>query len=231
MFKSVENRSVSQMIVEQIQEMIMSGELKAGDPLPTERALSEMLNVGRPSLREALKALEVMGIVESRQGSGNYITNNVSENFYKPLSLSFKLSGRDHSEILQMRRMIEYYTTVNAASNADDNDIKELRSIEDHLESLTDPLEISRADRRFHTRIAEITGNSLILDTLNSASYLLDSFANEAIRISGFMGDSLDSVYQEHMAIIHAIENHDPEAAFESIRKHLGSIRLELMDR
>lgn len=231
MFKSVESRSVSQMIVEQIQDMIMSGELKAGDPLPTERALAETLNVGRPSLREALKALEVMGVVESRQGSGNYISNNVNESFYKPLSLSFKLSGRDHSEILQMRRMIEYYTTVNAAQRADEDDIKSLKDIENKLEALTDPLEISKADRSFHTRIAEITGNSLILDTLNSASYLLDSFANETIRISGFQGDSLESVYEEHRNIIKAIEAHDQGAAYDAIKAHLGSIRVDLMDR
>ena len=205
MFKSVENRSVSQIIVEQIQDMIMSGELKAGDPLPTERALAETLNVGRPSLREALKALEVMGVVESRQGSGNYISNNVSESFYKPLSLSFKLSGRDHTEILQMRRMIEYYTTVNAAQKADTDDIKDLDLIESQLEELNDPLEISKADRRFH--------------------------ANETIRISGFMGDSLEKVYEEHRNIIKAVEAHDQGAAYDAIRAHLESIRVDLMDR
>ena len=168
---------------------------------------------------------------ESRQGSGNYISNNVSESFYKPLSLSFKLSGRDHTEILQMRRMIEYYTTVNAAQKADTDDIKDLDLIESQLEELNDPLEISKADRRFHTRIAEITGNSLILETLNSASYLLDSFANETIRISGFMGDSLEKVYEEHRNIIKAVEAHDQGAAYDAIRAHLESIRVDLMDR
>lgn len=230
-FRSIENKSVSQSIVEQIQDMIMRGELKAGDALPTERALAEMLNVGRPSLREALKALEVMGVVESRQGSGNYITNNVSKSFYKPMSLAFKLSGQPDSEILQLRRMIEYYTTCHAAREASEEDIAELAAMEEHLEALTDPKEISAADRAFHTRIAQITGNSLILDTMDNASYLLDAFADEAIRISGFQGDSLEKVYQEHRTVLEAIRAHDIEAAYRAITHHLESIRVELMDR
>ena len=230
-FQSIENKSVSQAIVEQIQDMIMRGELKAGDALPTERALAEMLKVGRPSLREALKALEVMGIVESRQGSGNYIANNVSRSFYKPLSLAFRLSGRDDSEILQMRRMIEYYTTCHAAGAASAEDIEDLQRIEEKLESLTDPKRISSADREFHSRIASITGNSLILDTMESASYLLDAFADETIRISSFRGDSLEQIYREHRAIIAAIAAHDQESAYSAIRDHLEQIRLELMDR
>ena len=108
MFSNVQSKSVSQIIIEQIQDIIMSGKLKAGDVLPSERELAETMNVSRPALREALKALEVMGIVECHQGRGNFIVNKVSENFYKPMSLAFKLSNGDYSEILELRKMVEF---------------------------------------------------------------------------------------------------------------------------
>ena len=80
MFQPIEeNVSVYKKVVAQIQEMIMHGELKKGDRLPPERQLAEMLGVGRPALKQAISALEVLGIIRSRQGDGNYITADTVE--------------------------------------------------------------------------------------------------------------------------------------------------------
>ena len=91
MFKSIENKTISQSIVEQIQEMILCGKLKSNDKLPPERQMTEMFGVSRPALREALKALEAVGLISRRQGQGNFISSNIGNMLYKPLPLNTSL--------------------------------------------------------------------------------------------------------------------------------------------
>jgi len=230
LFEEVENKKISQIVIEQIQEMIMSGRLKEGDALPPERELTEALGIGRPSLREALKALEVLGLVERRHEKGNYIVNNVSSNFFKPMSLSFRLAKGGPYQIWQLRYMVETFVTPYAAEVADEQDIAELRAIHEEMKLADNPEQIRVLDRKFHYRIAEITGNNLILSTLNNASFLLDAFGDEVIRVSKSEGEDLEEIFDEHEKIIDAIEAHDEEAAFKAISEHLGNIRTELME-
>ena len=87
--------------------MLKSGELKRGDKLPSERELALRLNVSRTSVREAIKALETLGLVESKHGGGNYIKNDFEDILLEPLSIVFMLLGSNDSEILELRKVIE----------------------------------------------------------------------------------------------------------------------------
>ena len=107
MFQPIEeNVSVYKKVVAQIQEMIMHGELKKGDRLPPERQLAEMLGVGRPALKQAISALEVLGIIRSRQGDGNYITADTVE-VINPLAMQFYLKNGKMDDILEFRYIME----------------------------------------------------------------------------------------------------------------------------
>ena len=229
MFNAVQAKSVSQLIVEQIQDMIFRGELKSGDQLPPERELSERLSVSRPALREALKALEVMGLVESHQGSGTFIVNKVENQYLMPLSLSFKLDEGKLSDILAFRQMIETYTVSAAASLASEEDIEELQRLHEELSGEEDMSVMSKADRAFHNRIAQISGNPLIMNTLSSASHLLDVFASESTRLSFFEDDNRENTISEHQEILDAIRARDPERAEKAIKHHFSNIRVEYM--
>ena len=229
MFNAVQSKSVSQLIVEQIQNMIFNGELRSGDQLPPERELSERLSVSRPALREALKALEVMGLVESHQGSGTFIVNKVENQFLMPLSLSFKLDEGKLSDILAFRRMIECFTVSAAASMANEEDIEDLQRIHEELSNESDMSVMSSIDRAFHNRIAQICNNPLIMNTLSSASHLLDVFASESTRISFFEDDNRDNTISEHQEILDAIAAHDTERAEKAIKHHLSNIHVEYM--
>lgn len=218
----------SQAIADKIQSMILDGTLKEGDVLSPERSLAEQFGVGRPTLREAIKALETIGLIESRQGCGNVIVNRVREQSNKPASVAFKLSHGNYAEILELRRAIEYYTVPNAARLAADEDIAELRRLHEQLVHETDLNEISRLDRAFHSAIVSVSKNSLILSTLNNISYLFDAFTEESVRTSLFQGDCLENIYADHAAILAAIAAHDPAAAKQAIVSHLDNIRLWL---
>jgi len=224
MFESIENKKISQVVIEQIQDMIMRGELKNGDKLPPERELTQTLNIGRPALREALKALEVIGLIESRHGQGNFIVNNTENSFFKPLSLSFKLSNGNIEEILELRHLIENYTVKQAAINANAKDLERLYELYECLiEAETTELK-SHYDKEFHYEIAKISKNTLINNLLESTSYLFDNFINKTVRMSFFEEDSIEKLYEEHLNVIKAIEKHDSEEASKFMDLHLRQI-------
>ncbi len=228
MFMAIENKKISQIVIEQIQEMIMRGELKDGDQLPPERVMTEQFQIGRPALREALKALEVLGLVERRHGLGNYIVNNVESNFFKPLSLSFKLSNGNVHEILQLRYLIETFTVREAAKLATPEDISSLNQTQREMIEAKTPAEKSQCDRNFHFEIARICNNGLILLTFENASYLLDNFIDQTVHLSYFSEeDSVERIYEEHQNIIDAIAKKDEETAVSFIVAHLNNIRAD----
>jgi len=224
MFELIENKKISQVVIEQIQDMIMRGELKNGDKLPPERELTQTLNIGRPALREALKALEIIGLIESRHGQGNFIVNNTENSFFKPLSLSFKLSNGNIEEILELRHLIENYTVKQAAINASAKDIERLYEIYESLIK-AETMELkSHYDKEFHYEIAKISKNTLINNLLESTSYLFDIFINKTVSMSFFGEDSIEKLYEEHLNVIKAIEKHDSEEASKFMDLHLGQI-------
>jgi len=219
-------RNVSQAVIERIQEMIMNGDLKEGDCLPPERELTEMLGVGRPALRESLRALELLGLVESRHGSGNYIVNNVTTNYFKPLSLSFKLNGGTSSDVLEFRNCLEVFSASRAAAAATTEDIDTLKYLLNEMKCAESTQEKVELDLEMHTEISLIAGNKLISDTLQEISLLMGSLVKQSVRLSYYEGDSIENIYREHEDIISAMERHDPEAAAEAMKRHLGMIDL-----
>jgi len=224
MFESIENKKISQIVIEQIQDMIMRGELKNGDKLPPERELTQTLNIGRPALREALKALEVIGLIESRHGQGNFIVNNTENCFFKPLSLSFKLSNGSIEDILELRHLIESYTVRQAAIFASVEDVKKLYKLYENLVD-ADTTELkSLYDKEFHYEIAKLSKNTLINNLFESTSYLFDSFINKTVRMSSFGEDSIEKIYAEHLDIVKAIESHNEEEASQYMNFHLNNI-------
>jgi len=230
MFETIENKKISQMVIEQIQGMIMRGELKNGDKLPPERELTQTLNIGRPALREALKALEVIGVIESRHGQGNFVVNNTENSVFKPLSLSFKLSNGNIEEILELRRLIEDYTVKQAAILADKKDIVILQEIHNAMVNADTTEQKSQYDKQFHYEIARISKNILINSLLESTSYLFDSFINKTVRMSFFGEDSIDKIYEEHLRIIEAIEKHDAKEAARRMHIHMNNIDVYLLN-
>ena len=94
-----ESKKMSDQVIRHIQKMILDGELAEGDKLPPEREMTEQLGIGRPALREALKSLEMLGLVERQHGRGNFIVNNIQSSYFEPLSLSFMLSHGTQQEL------------------------------------------------------------------------------------------------------------------------------------
>ncbi len=225
-----ESSKMSDQVIRHIQKMILDGELSEGDKLPPEREMTERLGIGRPALREALKSLEMLGLVERQHGRGNFIVNNIQSSYFEPLSLSFILNHGTQQELYEMRICLESYAVRKAAETASPTDILALRTNLKQMMAGRDAAAKASFDQSFHLEIVRIAGNTLLYNTMENLSYLMNRFIERSVRLSYFEGDSIDNIYREHAAIISAIEQHDPDAAIEAIQQHLGKIKVSMID-
>lgn len=228
--KTSENKKLSDQVIRHIQQMILDGELSEGDKLPPEREMTERFSIGRPALREALKSLEMLGLVERQHGRGNFIVNNIQASYFEPLSLSFILSHGTQQELYEMSSCLELFAVRKAADTASPTDILALRSNLKQMMAAEDASSKAVFDRGFHLEIVRIAGNTLLYNTMENLSYLMDRFIERSVRLSYFEGDSIENIYKEHEAIISAIEHRSAQTAEDAMKKHLGKINVPMIN-
>jgi len=122
----IDRAGITELVVQRIKELLERGELKAGSRLPPERELADMLHISRPSLRTALKALSVMGIINAKPGAGTYIAESLPEVFTEPMRFMTLIHNTSDEELFEARRIIESGLAELAAERATDEDIKAL---------------------------------------------------------------------------------------------------------
>ncbi len=224
MFVPVKNKKVYQHVIEQIQNMVMTGALEKGDKLPSERELVEQLGVSRASIREAIRALEMIGLVESRQGEGNFIGGDINSSFFEPLSVMFMLNGGKSEDVLELRRVIEVEAAALAAGKITEAEKAELAALLNDLIEAGDEQESAKADMALHYAIARMSGNYLILILLNTISSLMESFIRDARGMILREERKRDVLLQEHKKICDSIIQENPEASAQAMRAHLKTI-------
>ncbi len=215
--RQVETKRLYQHIADQIRSLIQSGGFPAGGRLPPERDLAQQLGVSRPSLREALIALEIAGAVEIRKGSGVYVCKLPE----RP-SAAIAAMGESPSELMQARAAIEGAVIVLAAAHITAPYLAQLRETIDAMRALVkagrSPLEY---DRAFHLCIAEMSGNSVLVRLVGE---LFDERHSPiSSRLSGY-SETIQTwgvALEEHEAVYRALEARDPLAAQSAIRTHL----------
>lgn len=218
MLTPIKSEKVYKIIMKQIKDIVKSGELKRGDKLPSERELALRLNVSRTSVREAIKALETLGLVESKHGGGNYIKNNFEDILLEPLSIAFMLLGSNNSEILELRKVIEPEVASIAAKNITENEIKELENIIEKLSKTTDSKICASLDKEFHYVIAKASKNHLLSTIVFSVSSLIEEYIDE----SKMYEIDREKVINDHKIILEAIISHDSKKAFIEAKNHLN---------
>jgi DNA-binding FadR family transcriptional regulator len=212
---AVDNRRLYRQIADQIAELIEGGEYKEGQRLPPERDLAKQLGVSRPSVREALIALEVEGYVEVRMGSGVYVTARRE-------GAAKAAGGSGPFELIRARWMIESECAALAARNATRAQVKAIEEALDEMESARDVGNVPLvADRTFHLRIAEATGNSALVLVVQT---LWDQRTGPLfLRLEHhYDTPALWTVaIKEHREIVEAIARHDAAAARGAMRRHM----------
>ncbi|MBP6221242.1 FadR/GntR family transcriptional regulator [Limnohabitans sp.] len=211
-------------IAEQLRTLMVSGEFALGSRLPAERDLALQLGVSRPSVREALIALEVEGMIEVRTGSGIYVQR------IQPLAKATAASEADANtpadwgplEVMSARLLIEAEVAALAATHAKKTDIKAIKNglQQMKLEAARD--EVPReGDEAFHEAIAKACGNSVLLDTVQRYWQARNGPLFERLGDYFEHPASWQAAISEHQQVLQAIEAHDPTAARKSMQKHL----------
>jgi GntR family transcriptional repressor for pyruvate dehydrogenase complex len=221
LFSPIKNTKVYEQVIEQIKDMIVSGTLKKGDKLPSERELVEHLQVSRTSIREALRALQIMGLVECRQGEGNYITQSFENSLFEPLSVMFMLQESNPSEIIEVRKIIEIETAAIAAQKITKEEIESLEILLRVFESSINEDDNVKIDKKFHYEIAQASRNFLILNILNAISSLIDSFIKDARKKILVDEKNIEVLAKQHWDIYEALKSHNSKKAAEAMKKHL----------
>ncbi|MEA1963642.1 MAG: FadR/GntR family transcriptional regulator [Candidatus Aerophobetes bacterium] len=231
MFKKVQTKKVYMEIVEQIQNLIKEGKLKLGDKLPPERILAEKLGVSRPPLREAISALEILGIIESRGGKGNFIKNT-----FNPASYAQRLKELEREEspfeLLEARKAVETEIAGLAAEKATPEDIKEIEEALDKMrEALSDTPRAMEFDRRFHVAIAKAAHNSILFQMMNDlADGLKESLWVNIKEKSWALPGHPQKYLEEHTKLLEAIKKGDKETACRTMHIHLADVKEDLLE-
>lgn len=228
-FSNVQNKKTYKQIIEQIIAMIASGELKNGDKLPGERALSEMLSASRSSIREAFRTLEIIGVLEVRHGGGTYVQDFQIAPFINTIAPLFLKNVDLMGDMMDFRIMLEQ-EAVRAAAKSDDIDT--MAKMSDSLERMkhgSEP-EAEQADIVFHMTIFSATGNKVFALAGECLSYIV--FTSIHTSRSKLIEDKAISKcwIEEHEQIYTAIKNHDPDAAGKALRRHLEGVRTYILE-
>lgn len=216
--EAVEARRLYRQVADQLRSLIDSGEYAVGSRLPTERELAEQLKISRPTVREALIALEVEGRVRIRVGSGIYVTEPAEA---APAPATTGIEGP--FELLRAREFLESAIAEQAARVATTDDVARIDASLVAMENVEHPGEASMVhDRAFHVAIAGSLGNAVLVRVVGELfdQRLNPYFAQLAhyFESPGTWRTALD----EHRAVRDAIAAHDPDAAREAMRKHLA---------
>ena len=222
--QTVEPQRLYRQIAEQLRQLMASGEFALGSRLPAERDLALQLGVSRPSVREALIALEVEGMIEVRTGSGIYVRQTSS---VKPITAHTELDDNAPAnwgplEVMSARILVEAEVAALAATHAKKADLKAIKNglQQMKLEAARD--EVPRqGDEAFHEAIAQACGNSVLLDTVQR--YWMARNGPLFERLGDYFEHpaSWQTAIAEHQEVMHAIEARDSSAARKAMQKHL----------
>lgn len=203
-----------------LRALIADGDLRPGDRLPSEGDLCERLGVSRGSLREAIRMLAALGVLDTRHGSGSYVSELHAADLIKGLSLTVGLLPLGSIiELYELRRALESHAASLAAARVDEETLADLEALLTELESVTDEERQSELDHQFHMRISEVAGNdalSNLLDVLRARSRAYRIFTTDDAAEIKILSDA------GHRSILRGLETRDPVAASSAAAGHVA---------
>ncbi len=225
-WNKVRRARVHELVIDQIEERIRHGGLQRGDRLPSERQLSQLLGVSRPSVREALHSLEALGVIAEPGTSGpdsvKLLATEPSDALTSMLRLHIGLTNFSEIEVVQTRLMVEEWAVREAATAATPADIDNLSRTLDAMELPdVDILRFNALDTLFHTGIAQASGNRLISYLAGALRDTVERHRLAAMRALGPWPSVSASLQSEHRRILAAIAAGDGDAAAAALSDHL----------
>lgn len=228
--RPIKSKRTTEIILEQIKDLIIRGELNPGDRLLTENELAERFQVSRTSVREALAALSLTGILEIRQGGGMFVKTNPSNAIIEPLSFILLLEKNKLQNILEVRKALEVEAAGLAALRRTKEDLLVLEKlIEQMEEDLPDAKMSESLDLKFHLTLARASKNPLLDRMMNTVQEIMGQTlkVTRALWISATEGTTA-RLFEEHRSIYEMIREQNEEMARYLTFEHLRKVEEEL---
>ena len=230
MFKQIKIRHVAEEVFDQIKSAIETGKLKPGEKLPAERELMNQLGVSRVPIREALKLLANMGLIETRQGGGSYVRGFLSDRLLDPLGAIIADSADKLFELVEVRKEIETWSACYAAKEASPEEIEAigrvLGEMKAHLDAGTRvPVNL---DIEFHLAIAQASANTIRAHLFHTILAIFSDYFRLTIETICPHEEDQRRLYDQHVKIFDAIRRRDAEQARDAITDHLTFVAEEL---
>ncbi|HSC71125.1 MAG TPA: FadR/GntR family transcriptional regulator [Candidatus Methylomirabilis sp.] len=220
-FRAVRKTRVSQDIIEQVRDLVTSGRLKPGDRLPSERELSQVMSVSRSSVREAVRAMESLGLIDARAGEGTFVASLSGSRGNDPLIASLHQDWNAQHKLFEVRRVIEPDLAALAARRATAEQIEKMRTIlAEQQAQIREGGTGMKQDTLFHYLLAEATGNEVLMRIMDSLMDLLLKTREESLQHDMRPARSL----KQHRAMLRAIEARNPRAAERLMYQHIAEI-------
>jgi GntR family transcriptional repressor for pyruvate dehydrogenase complex len=220
-FEPVRRTKVYAEVADQIRRLIAEGRLKAGDRLPPERELAERFGVSRTSVRDAIRALEMIGLLEPRQGDGTVVLDLSPAALAQPLASILVQNRSLLADLLDVRKMIEPPLAARAATLAGPQEVAALREIIQRQAEKAGRRELTTSeDTEFHYALARLARNPVALKVLDVLMDLLLESRERSLQVPGRLAKSL----QGHRRILDSISRKDAQGAEAAMRQHLSEI-------
>lgn len=220
------SRSPSSAVTFRLLDLLLGESMRPGDRLPGERALAENLGVGRSAVREAIAALEVLGIVETRAGSGTYLRSSTSELLPSTLSWSLLLDQDRTAELTVVRSALERSAAELAAAQRTEEQARHLADlVQRQREAIDDPERYVEADIAFHRELALIGGNKLLSEILSTTRTMLRVWFENAVDRRADIEDAI----REHEEIARAVMESDVDAVSDAMVRHMATATARIL--
>ncbi|MFF2446459.1 FadR/GntR family transcriptional regulator [Neobacillus sp. NPDC058068] len=217
--ESLNRNTLSKQVLESIVQLLISGQLKPGDKLPTEMELMDILEVSRPVLREALSSLESLGVITRKTREGTFFNNKISSH---PFSVMLALAHDNLQAMVEARMALELGLITMAAEKISDEDLVRLKQTIDDIASSKDN-NYGEADIEFH-RIIALSADNPIVEGMIDSLIVTHVKINSEIRVR-----EPERTIQHHTAIYEALVNRDPFEAFHQMYLHLDYVRQKVL--
>lgn len=209
-FDAISNDALTDRVTRKIQDLIWKGEILPGDLLPSQHELAAQFGVGLSTIREAIKGLTFVGLVEARAGRGTRVLPDALKILNDSTLMKASLGSIEAEQVNEARLAIEGTLTQLAANRATPEDIVDIeKAFQEMQDSVKDDLEFVRADIRFHMAVARASKNDILMQTYMLISRLLEEVVRQADELPG----GKDRALTNHARILQGIKDHKPEVA------------------
>lgn len=226
-FGPVKKNAIAEEIIARLLGLIRDRQLQPGDKLPPERELAAMLGVSRPSLREALRALSVMNVLEMRQGDGTYVSSLEPDLLVEHLGFVLSIDDSTFLQLFETRKIVEVGIVALAAQRITDEEIAALEAcVAESQACIHDPEKFLQTDLDLHERITRAARNPFLTRFMASLSQLSSASRSRTVAIPGVREHTVEA----HRRIVHALKRRDAEAARAAMLDHLNTVETSLKE-